>query len=239
MTTILITGSSRGIGLEFARQYAEAGARVIATCRQPDQAEELQLLAQEQGRHIVVEPLDVGEQESVLALARKYKGEPIDILINNAGVIGPRDPNKAKLHEQFFGSLNYEAWSDVMNINTFGPLRIAEAFIENVTQSNEKKIVMISSTIGSIVESSDIPVFLYSTSKAALNKATNLMAGVLKDRDVIAAAFCPGHVKTELGGDGAALEPEASVAGLRALIAKLSLKDSGTFTRYNGEPISW
>ncbi len=236
--TILVTGSSRGIGLEFVRQYAADGADVIATCRSPDDAQDLQAIANISDGRVLIDQLDVTGLASVNELAKKYKGKPIDILINNAGVAGPRGPNNEKLSDQKFGTLNYDAWLDVLNVNTLGPIRVAEAFVENVALGNEKKIVTLSSTMGSIQESL-YPIFLYCTSKTALNKAISILAVALKDRDIIAALFCPGHVKTDLGGEGASVEVEDSVAGLRELFSRLTMDDSGTFTRYNGETVAW
>jgi NAD(P)-dependent dehydrogenase (short-subunit alcohol dehydrogenase family) len=238
MQTIFVTGSNRGIGLEFVRQYAAAGARVIATCRNPEQADDLQALANASAQTVVVERLDVTDTESIGVLAQKYAGEPVDILINNAGAPGPRGPNNEKLGDQKFGSLNYDAWLDLVNVNTLGPVRVAEAFVENVALGHEKKIVTLSSTMGSIQEM-PYPVFLYSTSKTALNKAISILAVVLRDRDIIAALFCPGHVKTDLGGEGASVEVEDSVAGLRQLFSRLTMDDAGTYTRYNGVTVAW
>ncbi len=238
MITTFVTGSSRGIGLEFVRQYAANGAEVIATCRAPDEAHDLQDIAKTSDGRVLIDQLDVTDAASVNALAQKYLGKPIDILINNAGVPGPRGPNNEKLNDQKFGTLNYEAWLDVMNVNTLGPIRVAEAFVENVALGHEKKIVTLSSTMGSIQEM-PYPIFLYCTSKTALNKAISILAVALKDRNIIAALFCPGHVKTELGGEGASVEVEDSVAGLRKLFSQLTMEDSGTYTRYNGEIVAW
>ena len=238
MQTIFVTGSNRGIGLEFVRQYAAAGARVIATCRNPEQADDLQALANASAQTVIVERLDVTDAESIGVLAQKYAGEPVDILINNAGAPGPRGPNNEKLGDQKFGSLNYDAWLDLVNVNTLGPVRVAEAFVENVALGHEKKIVTLSSTMGSIQEM-PYPVFLYSTSKTALNKAISILAVALRDRGIIAALFCPGHVKTDLGGEGASVEVEDSVAGLRQLFSRLTMDDAGTYTRYNGVTVAW
>ena len=238
MQTIFVTGSNRGIGLEFVRQYAAAGARVIATCRNPEQADDLQALANASAQTVIVERLDVTDAESIGVLAQKYAGEPVDILINNAGAPGPRGPNNEKLGDQKFGSLNYDAWLDLVNVNTLGPVRVAEAFVENVALGHEKKIVTLSSTMGSIQEM-PYPVFLYSTSKTALNKAISILAVALRDRGIIAALFCPGHVKTDLGGEGASVEVEDSVAGLRQLFSRLTMDDTGTYTRYNGVTVAW
>lgn len=238
MTTILITGSNRGIGLELVRQYARDGAEVIATCRNPAAAQGLREIANIFDGRVIIEPLDVTDMVTVEAIAQKYAGKPIDILINNAGVPGPRGTHGEELEQQKFGTLNYDAWAHVINVNTFGPMRVAEAFVENVALSEEKKIVTLSSTMGSIQEM-PVPIFSYCTSKTALNKAVSILAVALKERGIIAALFCPGHVKTELGGEGATVEVEDSVTGLRALFSQLTIDDSGTYTRYNGETVAW
>lgn len=238
MITTLVTGSNRGIGLELVRQYAADGAEVIATCRKPEDAHELREIADVSRGRVTIEPLDVTDTVSINALAKKFAGKAIDILINNAGVPGPRGTNNEKLNEQRFGTLNYDAWFDVINVNTFGPMRVSEAFVENVVLSKQKKIVTLSSTMGSIQEA-PYPIFSYCTSKTALNKAISILAVALKDRGIIAALFCPGHVKTDLGGEGATVEVEDSVAGLRKLFSRLTMEDSGTYTRYNGEIVAW
>jgi NAD(P)-dependent dehydrogenase (short-subunit alcohol dehydrogenase family) len=238
MTSVLITGASRGLGLELTRQYAADGARVLATCRSPAQSPELAALA---GRHpdaIRVAALEVTDHAAIDALAAKYRGQPIDILINNAGDIGPRDPDRTRLHEQQFGTINYAELRRVLEINTLAPLKVAEAFVEQVAASAEKKMIFVSSTTGSNVEGL-YPTFAYCSSKAALNKVVTMLAIALKPRGIICAAVCPGYVKTRLGGDAALLGVEESITGLRQVIVGLTLERTGSFTRYNGETIAW
>lgn len=238
MSTVLITGANRGIGLGLARSYAADGWQLLACCRNPARASELQALADQHPGKISLHPLDVAVHGQVDALADELDGRPIDVLINNAGTIGPRDPGHENLHKQFFGTLDYDAWLYVMRVNTFGPVKLAEALLPNLLAGEQKKLVNLSSTIGSL-EEENIPVFAYSTSKTGLNKAMSLLATQLKDQGIAVGIFCPGHVKTDLGGDGAVLEVDESVAGLRQIIDELDLERSGEYRRYNGERIAW
>lgn len=238
MTVVLITGASRGLGLELTRQYAVEGATVIATCRDPAGSAELAALAARHPGAIRVEALDVTDHAAVDALAARYQGRPIDILINNAGDIGPRDPDRTRLHEQQLGTLNYVEWRRVLEINTLSPAKVAEAFVEHVAASSRKLMLFVSSTTGSNVEGV-YPTFAYCSSKAALNKVVTMLAMALKPRGITCAALCPGYVKTRLGGDLAPLGVEESITGLRRVIAELDLSRTGTFTRYNGETIPW
>ncbi|MDJ0926398.1 MAG: SDR family oxidoreductase [Gammaproteobacteria bacterium] len=235
MATVLITGANRGIGLEFARQYLADNWQVVACCRDPDQADELRALADDEHR-LQVERVDVTDHAQIDALAGRFR-EPIDVLLNNAGIIGPI-PIPAHIGKQHFGSLDYDLWERVLRTNTFGPIKMAEAFLPQVEASEQKKIVSLSSSLGSIAER-DTPAYAYATSKTALNKAMTLLAASLRDRDVIVTVVCPGYVKTRMDFGTANVEIPDSVAGLRRLIAGFTLADSGTFTRYNGERIPW
>jgi NAD(P)-dependent dehydrogenase (short-subunit alcohol dehydrogenase family) len=236
MPDILITGANRGLGLEFARQYAAGGWDVIATCRNPADAADLRALAEVTGR-ITVEPLDVTDHAGIDALAAKYRGRPLDVLLNNAGIIGPI-PIADHIAKQRFGTIDYGTWELVLRTNTLAPVKMAEAFLENVLAGEQKKICTISSTIGSIAER-DTAAFAYGSSKAAVNKAMTMLAGVLRERGVIVALFCPGYVQTRMDMGGADVTPEQSITGLRSLIDTLTLADSGSFRRYNGERIAW
>ncbi len=238
MTTVLITGASRGLGLELTRQYAADGARVLATCRNPGQSAELNALAARYPGTIQLEALEVTDHAAIDALAVKHRGQPIDILINNAGDIGPRDPDRTRLHEQQFGTMNYAEWRRVLEINTLAPLKVAEAFVEHVAASVRRQMIFVSSTTGSNVEGL-YATFGYCSSKAALNKVVTMLAIALKPRGIVCAAVCPGYVKTRLGGDAALLGVEESIRGLRQVIAGLTLERTGSFTRYNGETIAW
>jgi NAD(P)-dependent dehydrogenase (short-subunit alcohol dehydrogenase family) len=236
MATVLITGANRGLGLEFARQYVADGWDVVACCRAPEEARELAELAA--AGPAQVERLDVRDHRAIDALGEKFLGRPIDVLLNNAGVIGPL-PIADNVARQHFGTMDYGLWSNVMETNAFAPVKLAETFVANVAASAQKKIVNISSTVGSIGELS-VPSIAYASSKSALNRAMTIIANGLRDRGIIVALFCPGYVKTRMDAFGyATVEIPDSVSALRGLIAGLTLDDSGHFTRFDGTPIAW
>lgn len=237
MPTILITGANRGLGLEFARQYADDGWRVIACCRNPDSAEELQVLAA--GYDVLtIEQLDVTDFDAIDRLGEKLQDVPIDVLLNNAGVIGPV-PIAENVTRQHFGKMEYEVWEEVLRTNTFAPVKMAEVFLENVAASEQKKIVTISSTVGSI-SSMTVPAIAYATSKSALNRAMTIIAEQLKERGIIVALFCPGYVKTRMDAFGyATVEIEESISALRPMIDALTVEQTGCYVGHDGRAIGW
>ena len=224
MTTIMITGASRGLGLEFARQFYNEEYRVIATCRNPKDAKELNEIGD-----IDVHSLDVTDDKSVATLADKLRGENIDILINNAGVIGQRDG---------FGKLDYDIWAETMDTNVFGPMRVAEAFRDNVINSKKKQMIFITSRMGSITEA--VPnAYVYRSSKAALNMAVKCLSAELGEQGLIAVLFHPGHVQTDMGGQAAPVTPQKSIEGMKNQIVALTHDDNGRFLSYDGDQIPW
>ena len=224
MTTIMITGASRGLGLEFARQFYNEECRVIATCRSPKDANELNAIGD-----IDVHALDVTDDKSVTTLADKLRGENIDILINNAGVIGQRDG---------FGRIDYDIWAKTMDTNVFGPMRVAEAFRDNVMNSYKKQMIFITSRMGSITEA--VPnAYVYRSSKAALNMAVKCLSAELGEQGLIAVLFHPGHVQTDMGGQAAPVTPQKSIEGMKNQIVALTRDDNGRFLSYDGRQIPW
>jgi len=211
---ILITGAGRGLGLELARQYAADGWRVIGT---------------ERGAKAEY-PLDVTERKQLATLARKLDGAPVDVLFCNAGIIGKRG--------MALGSFDYASWEEMLRVNLLGAAALAEALLDNVVASERKLIAMMSSRLGSISESSGMTL-PYATTKAALNMLVKGLAATLAAKGVIAVALSPGWVRTDMGGSGAPLAPETSVAGLRKVIAGLKAEDSGRFFSYDGSSIPW
>jgi NAD(P)-dependent dehydrogenase (short-subunit alcohol dehydrogenase family) len=237
MPTILVTGASRGLGLEFVRQYTTGGWDVIACCRSPETAGQLGALADENAS-ISVEPLDVQDHAQITALAKQYSGRPIDVLLNNAGLIGPL-PYQDHIERQHFGSTDYTVWDTVLRTNTYGPLKMTEAFVEHVAQSDRKIVANISSEVSSIAGFA-IPAIAYASSKSALNRAMTIVSEQLKDRGIIVALFCPGFVKTRMDFSSfATVEIPDSIAGLRKLIDELTIEDTGTFRRYDGKVLAW
>ena len=224
MTTVLITGANRGLGLEFTRQYKAAGATVIATCRNPATAQSLNTLGVE------VLTLDVADSASIAALAATLQGTTIDILISNAGIWGPQ--------RQSANDCPPEAMAEVFTVNTIAPLMIARALKPNLIAGQDKKLIVLTSKMGSISDSSG-GVVAYRASKAALNI---VMHGLAKDwaRDgILVGVLHPGWVKTDMGGPGAPLNAIESVTGLRARIAELNPATSGRFIAFDGQEIGW
>jgi NAD(P)-dependent dehydrogenase (short-subunit alcohol dehydrogenase family) len=225
MPTVMITGASRGLGLEFARQYAEAGWRVIATARAPETAEALQAL----GPGVAIHRLDVADVAAVGALGDALARESIDVLIANAGVYGPGKMTPAAIDEG--------GWLDTFRVNSIAPLALAGALLKPVARSSERKMIAITSRLGSMGANNDGGLYAYRSSKAALNAAWRSLA--LDHPEVVAALLHPGWVRTDMGGPDATLGPEESVTGMRRVIAGLGKGDSGRFYNYDGSPIPW
>ena len=237
MPTILITGANRGLGLEMVRQYAAAGCRVLACCRNPREAEKLQALCISHSDLIEMYQLDVADFANIDQLAEELRGTSIDVLLNNAGVFGPKVSEGNDLR-QSFGHIDYDIWMEVLLTNTFAPVKMAEAFIEHVAASEQKKIAVISSVIGSI-GAAEGQFYAYGTSKAAVSKAFANLAKDVADKGVAVGVFCPGWVPTEMGGPQGNVAIEDSIQGLRARIEALDLATPLTFRRYNNDLLPW
>lgn len=231
MSTVLITGANRGLGLEFCQQYAEDGWQVVACCRDVSTATALQQLA-DQYPDIQLETLDVIDFSQIDALSRKLSSLTIDVLINNAGVFGDDSEHR-------FGHLDYQIWRDTLVINAQAPVKMAEAFLAQVQRSEQKLIATISSLMGSIADNGSGGSILYRSSKAAVNAAMKSLAIDLKKDGIGVLIFHPGWVKTDMGGSNAPLRPVDSIAGMRQVMANFSLEKSGDFLRYDGEVMPW
>ena len=232
METVLITGASRGIGLEFARQYATDGWRVLACCRHPEKSETLGKLAVQNPWQVKMHALDVADHAQIEALAKVLADESIDLLINNAGIYPGSD-------KYGFGHTDYAEWMQAFRINTMAPLKMAETLAGQIAKGKQKTIVTITSMMGSIADNGSGGCYLYRSSKAAVNMVAKSLAIDLKPRGIIAVVFHPGWVKTDMGGPNALIAAEQSVAGMRQVIAKLTMKDSGKFFGYDGREIPW
>jgi len=228
MQTIIITGANRGIGLELTRQYLQANQRVVATCRSPAAADELATLTSNPNLQVV--QLDVADSQSVATFGAFIKGKVIDTLINNAGVMGG---SHQSLHD-----MNAETWLATFNTNTIAPLMLTSVLLENLKLADRPRIVSVSSYMGSISRPGT-GAYAYRSSKAALNKVTQVMAEELRAEGIIACPVHPGWVRTDMGGSSADLSVEESAGGLIAVIDNLSMAQSGRFWNWNGEELPW
>jgi NAD(P)-dependent dehydrogenase (short-subunit alcohol dehydrogenase family) len=231
MPTVLITGGSRGLGLEFVRQYQSEGYAIIAACRDPGTALALQQLERAAKGALTVVELDVVDGASIKQAAARVPSGTIDILINCAGVIGARG--------QTLGSLDYTDWTHVLEVNVMGPARVCEAFLDRVARSGRRLIITITSGMGSLADNTSGGYIPYRTSKAAVNMLMRSAAIDLKPRGITCVVLNPGWVKTDMGGPNATLSPEESVGAMRRLIARLGPEDSGRFYNYDGREYPW
>ena len=230
MPVVLITGSNRGLGLEFARQYGSAGWRVLACCR--TSSPHLEAI-----KNVEIYRLDVTDHARVDALAKTLEGTPIDILINNAGVNGQAGMEDRSPETQAFGNTDYESFMQTLRVNLFGPMKMAESFVEHVAASEQKRLANLTSFYGSIAGNDTGAFYSYRASKAGVNAITKSMAIDLKDRGILAVALHPGWVATDLGGPNASIRPDESVSGMRKVLAALTESDSGKMIAYTGEVV--
>ncbi len=232
MRTILITGSNRGSGLEFSKQFATDGWRILACCRYPEKSDALNKLAAKYPEQITVHALDVADHEQIKRLAQTLANKSIDLLISNAGVYsGPKGCS--------FGDIDYEAWAYAFLVNTMAPLRMAEAFTPQITRSSKKIIVTITSKMGSVADNSRGGSYIYRSSKSAVNMVVKSLAIDLRSICIIAVLLHPGWVRTDMGGPSGSISTKQSVSGMRNVICQLVLSDSGKFVAYDGQIIPW
>ncbi len=221
MGTVLITGANRGIGLEMAKQYADNGWDVIGTAREPDKAEELNAIANAKTMQ-----LDAADDASVANFTSEIGDQPIDLYINNAGIYGPQEFDR-------------DGWLELLNVNVVAPVKLANALKDNVAKSDGKKMVVISSQVGSIAENESGDMMYYRTSKAAVNQAWKSLSNQWKDEGLTLTMMHPGWVQTDMGGENADLTPEESVSGMRQVIDQTDHAQTGSFKDYSGREIPW
>lgn len=230
MQTILVTGANRGLGLEFVRQYSEQGHRILACCRSPNTATDLQALSAN-NKNIETYRLDVTNGQQIHALAQQLADQSIDIVINNAGVIGVKD--------RMFGDLTADEWLSVLAVNTVAPALITQAFVDHVARSASKLICVITSFLGSIAETHDDYYCYYRSSKAALNMTMRALSSQLLARQIKVAILHPGWVKTDMSGPNAPMEPVDSIRGMRQVLDQFTLEQSGRFWNHQGKELLW
>lgn len=227
MATIFVTGASRGIGLEISRAFLRRGHHVIASCRDPDNAHDLQKL---EGQ-LEVRALDVADPASLANCVESLANRAIDILVNNAGVTH-RDTR--------IGHLDFEAWRQVLETNLFAPVMVLEAFLPHLLRGDGRKAIAISSSLGSVARAGGGNYF-YRTSKAALNMAMRSIGADLAPQGVTVAVVSPGFVDTDLtrGSPTAKISARESGEGLAAFIETLTPEDGRRFLRFNGDELPW
>jgi len=233
--TVLITGANRGIGLEYVRQYAARGWKVIATARRPEDATDLKALAAANPR-ITIEKLDVTDFVAVDALAAKYKGKPIDIVVNNAGITGDRQK------QEFGRSSDWPTFEAVLKTNVVAPLKVAEAFLPHMEASAQKKLVNVSSSEGSIGSVNSPRNIFYRASKAALNMEMRNVAFAVKGKGIAVALINPGPVDTDMMASlpKRFLRPkEDAVKDLIRITDQLTLENTGSYWDFTGKPLPW
>jgi len=246
--TVLITGSNRGIGFEFVRQYAAKGWNVIATCRTPAKADRLNALAADHP-NVVVEELDIVDDTEINALAEKYRDMPIDVLLNNAAI------NTFRFGPNRFGRIDYEWFAEILEVNIIGQLKGSEAFQSNVEASEQKKIISMTSTGGSITDVKVPIAIAYRASKAGLNMAMRTYSLALKRKGIIVGIIAPGTVDTEdyMNAEDPStvpsnyknmmkagrLAPRTAIDDMIALIDRLTLEDSGVYYEWTGRVLPW
>ena len=235
--TTLITGANRGIGLEFTRQYLEMGWNVIATARKPGKADQLIDLKEKYPDHLTIQQLDVTDHGRIDELALELKDQPIDLLLNNAGISGGSS-------NQLFGNMDYDIYESVLSVNTIGPLKMAEAFYPHVKNSELKKIVSVSSSEGSIgtaFKRGGGRLFFYRSSKTALNMVMVNLAFQLKSRGIAVGMVNPGLTDTDFVSDMPfpMRSAELAVSDMIRNIETISVDNTAAYINYNGKPVPW
>jgi len=226
MKQLLVTGANRGIGLEFTQQYLANGWHVYATYReQPGTA--LASLACDQ---LTILPLDVAEDASIWVLQEQLSGVNLDLIINNAGLFGPRD--------QSLGKVSRQQWLDVLNVNSVAPLMLAQALHNNLT-TKQGIFAVISSRMGSIDENDGGSLYLYRSSKTAVNQVVKSLSIDMQAQGIKVIALHPGWVRTDMGGPNGSIDTQTSVSGIRQVLEHIRPADSGRFINYNGAAIAW
>jgi len=228
---ILITGANRGIGLEMVKYGMEQGWRIFACCRNPHNAESLFNVAKLSNGQISVHIADMMELSTLQALSYELRNDPIDILVNNAGIYGS-DKNT-------FGGVDVDSWMQAFKINSIAPLKMVEAFSEQLFMGKRKLVACMSSKMGSMADNGYGNSYIYRSSKAALNAVVKSLSIDLKDKGLISVALHPGWVKTEMGGPNAEITTRECVEKIFNNLATLSIQDSGRFIDIDGSDIPW
>ena len=230
-STYFITGCNRGLGLEFVRQLLARGQRVIATCRDIATATDLTALTLKHSGQLSLVEMDVSDEASMREAVALLNDEAIDVFINNAGMYGPRDAN--------FGNVDGPAMAEVLYTNAVAPVLLTQLLIDNVRKGSGKKLVFVSSKMGSIADNGRGGSYIYRSSKTALNSVVKSLALDLAPEGIATATLHPGWVRTDMGGPNGLIDAPESVSGMLNVIDGLSVANTGQFFNYDGATIAW
>ena len=231
MKNILITGANRGLGLGLVKKYLENNEKVFCTTRNILKSKELILLKEKYTNSLEICELDLLDKKSPNILSNFLANKPIDLFINNAGVIGES--------AQHFKSVSLNPWIEVLKVNLIAPLLITQSIIKNIEKSSEKRIYILSSKVGSIEDNKSGGMYIYRSSKTALNQIVKSLSIDLKPLGISVISLHPGWVRTEMGGPNALISVEESVTGIVGVISKTNIRNSGQFINYDGTELPW
>jgi len=224
--TLFVTGANRGIGLALTRRYVENGWTAIATCRNPEEAQDLQDLASSAPERVEVYPLSVTDWGGIRNLAERLSGRPIDMLVNNAGV--------RRMNAYHLGDIDVDGFMRSVEVNALGALKVSEAFRPHLARSKNALLVMMSSSLGSIAKNRQGGDYSYRASKAAMNAVMRSLAVDLNGDGTTVVSVHPGWVRTDMGGRQASLSPEESAAAIQRVLEGVTPDNTGSFLRYDG-----
>ena len=236
MPTVMVTGANRGIGYEHVAQYAQKKWKVIACARQPEKAIDLLQLQDKYGANFIIEELEVTNHNQVDGLSQKYSNTAIDIFINNAGTGGPEGMPGA-MDYQKIDNMNYQIWRDILEVNLLAPFKVATSFHKQISISDKKTLIMMSSDLGSVSQNTFGGLYSYRASKSGLNIVAKGMSNEWKD--IIVVALAPGWCRTYLGGAEAEINPMDSVEDQQKMFESLTESDSGKFLDRFGNEVPW
>ena len=228
MSSVLVTGANRGLGYEFVKQYSEKGFNVFACCRNIGHAKNLTELVVASS-NIKIYELDVSNIKSIKILSEQLQDKKIDVLINNAGIY----------RSSSVGNINYDEWLESFKINTIAPYQIIENFLDQIINSDLRKVISITSKMGSIDDNTSGGSYIYRSSKTALNSMMRSLTYDLKNQGIATLTLHPGWVRTDMGGPGGWIDAFESVQGMIKQIDKLTIDDSGKYLDYAGKYINW
>jgi len=228
--SVLITGTTRGIGLELARQFLDAGSDVFATARNPE-SDVLQSLKAAHGDQLQLLALDVTDSVQIAEVAATLAGQPLNLLINNAGLFRSRSDDAE--------SLSHETWLQEFHVNAIAPFMVTRALRENLAAADDALVAMISSKMGSMSDNTSGGAYSYRSSKAALNAVTVCLSSDLADDGTRVVALHPGWVRTDMGGSNAPVDAPTSASGLKKVMLGIDTAQNGGFFDYTGESIPW